>query len=644
MTQRATCRAVLVLTAVLATGASGQEAAVPASGAEAAAPLPEREIAPASGREAAAPAPETQRLLEWLRAKADERTPRFAANSAWEDLGDEAAAAHAALIAADLAELRATFDPTALDVEGLVELRVFEHQAEQLLRDHALRERSFVFPSTTGPAPHESVAGIIRFGIYRPPDGPAPDAEAGERYVARIEAADGYLDQARAELEERAARGVVPPKRILRELIAQCEQILTGAPFEAGPPSTLLAAVSRSIDGLDASDAEKGALLDRATAALVDDLEAAYRRLIASFERLETEAPDSFGQWPAGEAGAVYDHIVATQTSMPLTAEEARAIGERELARLLGEIETAAANAGFDGSVAALFDFLRTDDRFYYPNTDAGRAAYLAEATRVIERMRARLDEVVADPPEVPLEVVRFSPEQESQAVSGMYRAGGRPIAGDSADTTSAAYVVNLADMRAAPKYLLQALAHHEGLPGHHLQFMLEERRASRQAQATGVSAQALRFQRPRSFGAHAEGWALYAEELPRELGLYDDPWSEVGRLGMEAWRAARLVVDVGIHRDGWTREEAIAFLLASTPLTETQARIEADRYARMPGQATSYMIGKLEIEELRARAESALGARFDLRAFHEEVLGYGSLPLPVLDEVIDRFIAAGRP
>jgi uncharacterized protein (DUF885 family) len=594
--------------------------------------------APARAQEASHSV-ETQRLLEWLRDKAAERSPNLAAAGSWGDYSDETAAERAAQVEADLAELRAAFDPASLDVEGLVEFRVYEHQAEQQLRDQELREQSYIFMAYGGP--HQDVASIVTFGIYRPPGGPAPGPQAGEAYVARIEAVGGYLDEVRAEFDERAARGVVPPKWVLAELIAQCESTLEGAPFEAGPPSGLLAAVSRSTGGLDASETEKTELLNRASAALANDLEPAYRRLIASFERLEPDAPDAFGMWAAGEAGAVYDGMIAAQTSTALTAGEARAIGERELARIHAEMVVAAPEGGFEGSAAALFDYMRTDDQFYYPNTDEGRAAYLAEARRVIDAMKARLGEVVPAPPDAPLEVRRYPPEQERQAIAGMYQAGGRPIAGDAAEATSAAYVVALADMSAAPKYFLQPLAHHEGLPGHHLQFMLEDRRAARAAAATGVSAQALVFAQPRSFGAHAEGWALYAEELPRELGLYTDSWSVVGQLGMEAWRAARLVVDVGIHAEGWSRDEAIAFLLANTPLTETQARIEVDRYARLPGQATSYMIGKLAIEDARERAEAALGEDFDLRAFHDQVLGHGGLPLPVLDEVIDRWIAA---
>lgn len=584
---------------------------------------------------------ETKELLEWIIYKTAARSPQLALSSEWEDLSDESAAAQAELLEADLAELRAAFDPSTLDVEGLVELRVFEHRVEQQLRDHSLREDSFVFTSTSGP--HQNVAAFLNLGISRTPDGTPPGRQAGEAFVTRLESVDAYLDQAREEFEERADDGVIPSKRMLAELIAQCEQMLTGSPFEPGQRSRFLAAVSRSIDGLSASEAEKAELQSRAVGALVNKLAPAYRRLIASFEELSAEAPDVFGQWAPRHAGTVYDHLIANHTSIALGAEEVRVIGERELERIHREMLAAAADAaeaGFGGSPRELFEFLRTDDRFYYPNTDEGRAAYLSEATRVIETVKARLAEIVPDPPDAPLEVVRFLPEQESQAPAGMYQASSQSIEGDAETATSAAYVVNLADMRAAPKYFLQPLAYHEGLPGHHLQFMLEARRASRQAVTGGAAAQPLMSVQPRSSGAYSEGWALYSEELPLELELYDDPWSNIGRLGMEAWRAARLIVDVGIHKDGWSREMAVAFLIANTPLTETQALTEADRYARLPGQATSYMIGKLKIEDLRARAEDALGESFDLRAFHQEVLGYGSMPLTVLEEVIDRWIA----
>jgi uncharacterized protein (DUF885 family) len=595
--------------------------------------------APVSAQDAS-PSAETQRLLEWIRDTTAARTTNLAAAGSWGGYSDAVAAENATHVEEDLAALRESFDPAALDVEGLVEFRVWEHQALRQLDDYALREQTYVFSSAGQPTgPHQDIPSVLRFGIFAP-GGAAPDLAMGEAYVTRIEAVDEFLDQVRAEFEERAVQGVVPPKWLLRALIAQCEETLTGAPFEAGPPSALLAAASRSIGRLDASEAEKTELLNRASAAFSNELAPAYRRLIASFERLEAEAPDVFGMWAPGEAGAVYDGLVAAQTTTALTAVEASAIGARELERIHFEMLAVAAEAGFSGTPEELFDFMRTDDRFYYPNTDEGREAYLAEASRVIEATKARLGEIVFDPPDAPIRVARPPPELESAAVAGQYSPAGARFAGQSEAMETATYSVNLSDMRAAPRYFLQPLAHHEGLPGHHLQFMLEARRRERQAAATGVSGERLQFTAPRGFGAHSEGWALYAEALPRELGLYTDPWSVVGQLGMEAWRAARLVVDVGVHVDGWTRDEAVAFLLANTPLSELQAGIEADRYARFPGQATSYMIGMLAIEEARVRAESALGEGFDRRAFHQQVLGYGSVPLPVLDEVVDRWIA----
>ena len=317
-----------------------------------------------------------------------------------------------------------------------------------------------------------------------------------------------------------------------------------------------------------------------------------------------------------------YHHLIASVTTTNLTSQEVRTIGERELARIHGEVRSVMQALGRTESLERFFEFLRTDDRFFYPDTDDGREAYLAETRRVLAEIRSRLDEVIVDPPDVPLEVVRNSSGQEAEALP-MYMAG-------------KAYLVPLADMRASPKYLLQTIAYHEGAPGHHLQFTVHQARrpdARRSSFLTDQSANP----------AYAEGWGFYAERLAYELGLYTDPYANAGRLGMEAWRAARLVVDVGLNVDGWSEAQGIAFLLANTPLPEALARIEVRRFRNSPGHATAYMIGKLAIERQRARATAALGARFDLRAFHDQVLRYGPMPLTALEEVIDRWMASSR-
>jgi len=312
-----------------------------------------------------------------------------------------------------------------------------------------------------------------------------------------------------------------------------------------------------------------------------------------------------------------YEYLLASVTTTDLTASQVRSLGERELARIHQELRVVMTALGHTGSIERFFDFLRTDDRFFYPDTSEGREAYLADTRRILAEMQARLDEIIVDPPNAPLDIRRLGGTSEAEALP-MYSPNG-------------AYLVPLADMRAAPKFLLQAIAYHEGVPGHHLQFSVQRARrdgersslASGNCQSTG----------------YTEGWGFYAERLPYELGLYTDSSANAGRLGLEAWRAARAVVDVRLNVEGWSDEQALAFLLDNTPLPEALARIEVRRFRAMPAHATGYLVGKLAIQRQRERAAAALGSKFDIRVFHDQVLRHGPMPLAAIEDLVERWI-----
>jgi uncharacterized protein (DUF885 family) len=269
---------------------------------------------------------------------------------------------------------------------------------------------------------------------------------------------------------------------------------------------------------------------------------------------------------------------------------------------------------------------MREDEQFYYPNTDAGRQAYLADARAAIDAMRERLPEYFGLLPEAELVVKRVEAFRERSAGKAFYQAppkdGSRP----------GIYYANLYNMADMPRYQLEALAFHEGLPGHHMQ------------RAITVALDDIpEFQKYASFTAFTEGWGLYTEELAKEMGFYEDPYSDFGRLAMELWRACRLVVDTGIHSKRWTREEAIEYLIENTPNSLGDATKAIERYIAMPGQATAYLIGKLRIMELREEARAALGEGFDIRDFHDEVLKDGPVPLSLLEQKVDGMVAAAE-
>jgi uncharacterized protein (DUF885 family) len=279
---------------------------------------------------------------------------------------------------------------------------------------------------------------------------------------------------------------------------------------------------------------------------------------------------------------------------------------------------------GFDGDLKAFFDHVRDDDRFYYPDTEAGRAAYLAEATRIIDAMRARLPELFRTLPRADVVVKAVEPFREASAGKAFYQ---RPTADGSKPGT---FYVNLYRMRDMPKTELEALAYHEGIPGHHMQRAL-----------TLELGELPMFRKNGSYTAYTEGWALYSERVPKEIGFYQDAYSEFGRLTLELIRAVRLVVDTGLHARGWTREQVVQYHLDNTPLPEGSAVRATERYIVNPGQATAYMVGQLRIIELRRRAERELGERFDVRDFHDVVLRSGPLPLDVLERQVEEWIAS---
>jgi uncharacterized protein (DUF885 family) len=281
----------------------------------------------------------------------------------------------------------------------------------------------------------------------------------------------------------------------------------------------------------------------------------------------------------------------------------------------------------FRGDLKAFFDFMESDPRFYEPQTDAGKASYIAKATAAIEAMKKRLPDFFATLPKADLVVRAVEPFREQSAGLAFYE---RPALDGS---RPGVYYANTVNMKGLPLYQLEALAFHEGVPGHHMQIAIAQ-------ELPGIP----RFRTVGGgFTAYSEGWALYTELLAKEMGFYTDPYSDFGRLTLELRRAIRLVVDTGLHAKRWPRQKAIDYVLANQPSDEDQARRDIDRYIVMPGQATAYLIGQIEILKLRQRAKDALGARFDIRGFHDALLRNGAVPLDILGELVDDWINTAK-
>jgi uncharacterized protein (DUF885 family) len=306
-----------------------------------------------------------------------------------------------------------------------------------------------------------------------------------------------------------------------------------------------------------------------------------------------------------------------------MDAETIHNLGLAEVERIHGEMRDIMRDVNFDGDLQAFFEFTRVDSQFYYPDTPEGKERYLSEATAWIDDMKARLDTLFLVKPQADLVVKAVEPFREKSAGKAFYQ---RPAPDGSRPGT---YYANLYTMEAMPIYQMEALAYHEGIPGHHMQIAIAQ-------ELQGIP----KFRKFAGYTAYTEGWGLYAELIPKEIGLYDNPYSDFGRLAMELWRACRLVVDTGIHAKKWTREEAIDYLKRNTPNPESDLVKAIERYVVMPSQATAYKVGMLKILELRERAKQALGEKFDIREFHDVVLKQGPLPLTVLEGQIEMWIA----
>jgi uncharacterized protein (DUF885 family) len=434
---------------------------------------------------------------------------------------------------------------------------------------------------------------------------------------------------------ESAEHGTHAPKFAYEGVIDQSKKVITGAPFTDGEDSDLMADVKSELATLvengELTQEESDAILADATDAMTGVFKTAFENIIAFATEDMANSPDSsqpVGAFLQPDGEAYYNERLANNTTTSMTADEIHQIGLAEVDRLHGEMEAIKDKVGFEGTLKEFFAFQRdskNDERFYYPDTDEGRQAYIDDATAKIENIKAKLPEFFGILPKADLVVKRVEAFREQPGAAQHY------FPGTPDGSRPGVYYAHLSDMKSMPKGELEVIAYHEGIPGHHMQISIAQ-------ELTGVP----KFRTQINFTAYAEGWGLYSEWLATEFpGTYEDPYSDFGRLGSEIWRAIRLVVDTGLHSKGWTEEQAVQYFLDNSAITEGQARSEIQRYIVMPGQATAYKIGELKILDLRHQAEAALGDRFDIRAFHDAVLSQGAVPLDVLDRQIHDWIEA---
>ncbi|HET7365064.1 MAG TPA: DUF885 domain-containing protein [Burkholderiales bacterium] len=505
-----------------------------------------------------------------------------------------------------LAQL-ATFDARKMSRDERVSADLMRWQLSQLIEGEAYEDYRFPLDQFNGP--NVSLANTLT--VQHPMRTPA-DAR---NYVARLGQVRLRMEEAIAESERLAAKRMIPPRFILRSTLAQMEHFI-GTPPAQNPLVAIYAERMAAIDGLRAE--ERDALKAQAERIVATDVYPAWKKAIALLESLVPRATDDAGLWrfPGGDKAYAYDLRRFTTTN--LSPQAIHDIGLREVARIEGEMEKVLQRLG--RTQGALKERTKALEReLAYPNTDAGRAAIMADIERILRDAEKRAAALFAETPRAPV-IARPYPQFRwaSAAASYSFPApdGSRP----------GTFQMPLRPSQLT-RYGLRTLVYHETVPGHHFQIALEQENRALP-----------RFRQLRAYGfisAYGEGWALYAERLAAETGWYEgDPEGLLGQLEAELFRARRLVVDTGLHAKRWTREQAIGYGIGPS---------EVERYVVYPGQACSYKLGELKILELRERARAALGSRYSPKEFHRAVLGTGTVPLELLEREIDTYIAAAK-
>jgi uncharacterized protein (DUF885 family) len=445
-----------------------------------------------------------------------------------------------------------------------------------------------------------------------------------EDYISRLAGVQTVMQQIVEQLRQGESLGVIPPKMVYPKVLPGAQNMLKGAPFEETAEDGVLLADFRSkVEslGLDSEDTE--ILLNDAANALSGPFRNGYQVLIAELLRLQAIADHNHGIWNLPDGGAFYANQIQNWTTVVRPVDELHELGLAEVDRIRAEMQQIMLEVGFEGNLAAFFEYVRNSPENYYENTEAGRQEYIQDATALIDGIYDIADDYFNVLPKAPLEVRRVEPWREDGASTAFYNRpspdGSRP----------GVYYINQKNMNAVQKHIMNSLAYHEGAPGHHFQIAIQQ-------ELQGIP----QFRKFGGFSAYSEGWALYSERLAYEAGLYEGmPMRNFGRLAEEMKRAVRLVVDTGMHAKQWPLEQSIAYMTANTPMAPADIERQIKRYYVLPGQALSYKVGMLTILELRQHAEEQLGEDYDIREFHDAVLKNGAVPMQVLEEVIDAYI-----
>jgi len=536
----------------------------------------------------------------------------------WDDGSDAAEARNYEAERSALKEMRARFDPAKLSPENQLSYRLFEKRAARSEGAYKYNDYGYIFDQMNGA---QSQIPAFLINIHR------IDTKSDARaYVNRLYGIGPAMTEAVGQAKTRAAKGIMPPKWVYPYVIADSRNVITGAPFDGGPDAPLFADFKAKVGKLKITQIEKDILIADAAQALTNAVKPAYEALIAEMTAQEKVAGTDDGIWRFPDGAGYYAERLTNYTTTNMTPDQIHNLGLAQVARIHKEMGVVQKKMRVKGDLQAFFKYMRTEPKFYAPETEEGRALYLSETQKAQDAITPLLPQWFGILPKAPLVVKPVEAFREKSAGKAFYQ---RPAPDGSRPGTYYANLYKMADM---PLTEVEALFYHEGVPGHHLQLAI-------QTELKDVPA----FRQFGGVTAYSEGWGLYSEKLAKDMGLYTDPARDFGRLQLELHRAIRLVVDSGLHHKRWTREQAIKYVEDNSADAPGGIVKAIERYIIYPGQATAYMVGRLKISELRGKAQKALGKKFDIRGFHDTVLKSGPVPLDVLEEQVDAWIASRK-
>ena len=532
----------------------------------------------------------------------------------WDDISPKASDIELEHAKKQLKWLKDSVHVKYLDSQTLLSYHLFKEKLENQINDHKYRLYNYPVNQMSG---MQSGTPAFLINMHK-----ISSKEDALNYIERINGIRPLFDQLILNLKERQSAGIIAPNFVYDHVLNDSKNVISGHPFSGADTCAIFQDFYNKVMNLDLSSTEKNILLEDGKKALLKNVKPSYKKLIQFVEKLKDENDEEDGVWRWKNGDSFFDNALQRTTTTKMTADEIHQLGLSEVNRIHNEMNSIKDAVGFSGSLQDFFKELKENDDFYFPQTEKGKQDYISEAENIIEKFKLKLDDLFITKPKADMVVKAVESFREKSAGKAFYQ---RPAPDGSRPGT---YYANTYRMRMMPKYQMEALAYHEGIPGHHMQISIAQ-------ELTGLP----KFRKYGGYTAYIEGWGLYSEYLPKELGFYSDPYSDFGRLAMELWRSCRLVVDTGIHSKKWTREESIDYYLKNTPNDELDCIKMVERHVVYPSQATAYKIGMIKIIDLKQKAKKALGKKFDIRYFHEAILVNGAVPLTVLEKQIDEMI-----